>query len=75
MMIHLPPRMGLALGKPVGWLVGDVVLTDDELKGLMREKLTSQEPPRGATAFSQWLREHQEYLGTEYTSELARHFY
>jgi NADH dehydrogenase len=73
--IHLPPRVGWALGAPIGWLLNDVLLTWDELQGLMREKLTSPEAPRGETAFSQWLAANYDQLGAEYTSELARHFY
>ena len=74
-MIHVPPRLGHAIGKPIGWLMGDVLLTWDELKGLMREKLMSEVAPLAATNFSVWLRQHKEELGRAYTSELDRHFY
>ncbi|MFP3855252.1 MAG: SDR family oxidoreductase [Anaerolineales bacterium] len=74
-MIHVPPRLGQAMGKPIGWLMGDVLLTWDELKGLMREKLTSEGAPQTETNFSDWLREHKDELGMAYTSELGRHFY
>lgn len=72
---HLPARLGWALGVPIGWLLGDVLLTWNELKGLMEEKLTSPAAPRGRTAFSRWLEENKDQLGTKYTSELARHFF
>jgi NADH dehydrogenase len=67
--------LGQALGVPIGWLVGDVVLTRNELQGLMREKLTSTEAPLASTAFTRWLSQHSRQLGTSYTSELKRHFY
>ena len=53
----------------------DVVLTRDELIGLMAEKLTSSQKPNGPTHFSDWLKENKKQVGTAYTSELNRHFY
>lgn len=73
--LHTPPSLGITLGKLVGLLVKDVVLTRDELRGLMVEKLTSTQEPNGTTRFSDWLRENKESIGGEYTSELNRHFY
>ena len=72
--IHMPPFLGLALGNVIGWAVGDVLLTGDELRGLMREKLTSAEEPIGEVRFTDWLQEHADDLGRSYASELKRHF-
>jgi len=33
--LHIPPTLGIVLGKIVGAFVGDVVLTKDELRGLV----------------------------------------
>ena len=73
--VRVPPAVGIALGKVIGAFVKDVVLTRDELRGLMAEKLTSTQPPNGDTLFTDWLRENHHRLGTGYTSELGRHFY
>jgi len=73
--VHLPPRLGIWLGKLIGWFVGDVILTHDELEGLMREKLTSSQSANCPTAFSTWLETHKDTLGVSYTSELRRHYW
>jgi len=73
-LVHLPPGLGIALGRLVGYAMRDVLLTKAELDGLMTEMLTSDGPPTGETRFSDWLKTHHERLGTAYTSELGRHF-
>lgn len=73
-LIHVPPALGLAAGRLIGLMVGDVLLTADEVRGLMRNKLTSEQEPLGEVRFSSWLREHAVELGRGYESELARHF-
>ncbi len=72
--LHVPPALGIAAGRLVGLALGDVVLTRDELRGLMDEMLTSREAPNGPTRFSDWLAEHRDDVGAAYSSELARHF-
>jgi uncharacterized protein YbjT (DUF2867 family) len=73
--VHLPPSVGILLGKLIGLLVRDVVLTQDELRGLMQNKLTSNQAPNGTTLFSVWLRDNKDSVGSGYTSELNRHFH
>jgi uncharacterized protein YbjT (DUF2867 family) len=73
-MLHVPPWLGLAAGYVIGRTVGDVLLTTDELAGLMQGKLTSERRPSGPTRFSAWLADHADELGRRYHSELARHF-
>jgi NADH dehydrogenase len=74
-LVRVPPRLGLLLGKVLSLFVRDVILTEDELRGLMANKLTSDQPTNGPTRFSEWLHENIASLGTDYTSELERHFY
>lgn len=73
-LLPAPPGLGIALGKLVGLAVGDVVLTGDELKGLMDEMLTTSQTPTGSTHFSSWLDANTQDLGRKYASELGRHF-
>ena len=54
-LLHAPPGLALFLSAMVGWFVGDVVLTRDELGGLMANLLVSQDAPAGKTKLSQWL--------------------
>lgn len=53
---------------------GDVVLTRDEVKGLMANLLVSDQPPTATTRLSDWLKENSSWLGTTYMSELKKHF-
>ena len=73
--VYTPPNVGIFLGNLIGLFVRDVVLTKDELRGLMDNKLTSPQKPNGTTQFSEWLHSNKELIGTKYTSELKRHFY
>jgi len=71
-IINIPPFLGLAVAKMVGLLVGDVVLTHDEIVGLMEGRLHVDAPPAGWTRLTDWARDHAESLGRHYTSEMAR---
>ncbi len=60
----------------MGLLVRDVVLTRDEIDGLTADLLVSKsgEPPPGTTRLSEWLDDNASLLGSEYASELQRHY-
>jgi len=71
---RLPAGLALAVGRVVGWLVRDVVITPDEIAGLMANLLVSDRPPTCPTRLSEWLHEHADRLGARYASELKRHY-
>jgi uncharacterized protein YbjT (DUF2867 family) len=71
-VVSIPPALGVAIGRLVGAVVGDVVVTREEVAGLMQNLLVTSSPPAGHTALSQWILEHRESLGRRYSSELAR---
>ena len=48
------------------------MITREEIKGLMADLLQVNSRPTGITRLSDWIREHADSLGREYTSELAR---
>jgi NADH dehydrogenase len=73
-MIHLSPRLALLLSKLIGRLVSDVILTRDEVRGLMAGLLVSKSPPTGWTRLSEWLADNAGQVGTRYSSELGRHY-
>jgi len=73
-ILHLPPGLALFLSRLTGIFLRDVILTRDELDGLMGEKLISQEAPRGTTRLAPWLEENIDSIGEDYSSELDRHF-
>jgi NADH dehydrogenase len=73
-VVHVPaPIMELA-ARALGLLVRDVVLTPDEIDGLMAGLLVSHEPPLGEIAFSEWLGQCSASVGRRYANELRRHF-
>ena len=73
-IIHLKPGLALFLSKCIGYMVKDVVLTRDEVEGLMANLLVSKNPPTGKTRLSDWLNQHADAIGTHYASELNRHY-
>ena len=73
-IIHLRPGLALFLSKFIGYMVNDVVLTRDEVEGLMANLLVSKNPPTGKTRLNDWLSQHADTIGTHYASELNRHY-
>jgi uncharacterized protein YbjT (DUF2867 family) len=73
-VIALPPVLMAAAARALGLLVGDVVLTPDEITGLIGGLLVSHDPPRGQIPFSHWLDQHAISIGSSYANELQRHF-
>jgi NADH dehydrogenase len=74
MFVKVPPAVGIFLGNLISLALNDVLLTSNELKGLMDEMLTSEQTPNGHTRFSGWLEENKSTVGSRYSSEVARHF-
>lgn len=71
-IVGIPARLGVAVGRLVGAVVGDVVITPEEVAGLMQNLLATASPPAGTTRLSEWVVEHGARLGLRYSSELAR---
>jgi NADH dehydrogenase len=73
-IVHLPPALALFLSRPIGYAVGDVILTHEEVDGLMANLLVSHGPPTGRTNLSEWLAQHANTVGARYASEVKKHF-
>jgi NADH dehydrogenase len=73
-IISVPPRLALLAAQFLSLFVSDVILTPEEVKGLMGNLLVSKEPARGKTAFKDWLEENKSTVGTKYASEIERHY-
>jgi NADH dehydrogenase len=58
----------------MGLALSDVMLTQDELKGLMANLLISNSVPTGQTLFSDWILANATILGKHYASEIGRHY-
>jgi len=70
-IVHVRPNLALLLANLVGYLVRDVVITKEEIEGLMANLLVSRGSPTGRMLFSNWLEENGDNLGRRYLSELA----
>ena len=71
-LVSVPPSFGYAVGWGIGKLVGDVMITKEEIVGLMANLLYVESPPAGHTKLTDWTKARASTLGFHYTSELAR---
>jgi len=71
-VISAPPSVVHAGSWLIGQLVGDVMLTRDEIRGLMADLLHTDSPPAGVIRLTDWARKNADFLGVRYASELAR---
>ena len=71
-IISVSPTVGFLAGWILGKLVGDVMITREEIEGLMADLLSVDSLPAGSTRLTDWIREHADALGRHYTNELAR---
>lgn len=73
-LISVPPRLALFAAQFLSLFLRDVLLTPEEVDGLMANLLVSKEPARGKTSFKDWLERNKDTIGTRYASELKRHY-
>ena len=73
-LCHLSPWLAPILSRLAGYRVEDVVLTRDEVRGLMSNLLVSAGAPTGHTRLTEWLSRNAGTVGTTYASELDRHY-
>ena len=71
-IVSVPPIIGYLVATLTGWIVGDVFVTWEEIKGLMAGTLAVDTPPVGETKLTGWAARRAATLGKRYTSELAR---
>jgi NADH dehydrogenase len=71
-VLSMPPILAYATGAAMGRLMGDMMITWPEVKGLMADLLYTDSKPAGATRLTDWARQHKDTLGKHYASELAR---
>ncbi len=71
-IVRISPSLGLLVGRMVGAMTRDVVITREEIRGLMENRLYTTSPPAGPTRLTAWLAGHADEVGRRYSSELAR---
>ncbi|HNH27778.1 MAG TPA: NAD(P)H-binding protein [Anaerolineales bacterium] len=74
LLISMPPRLALLAAQFLSLFVNDVILTPEEVDGLMGNLLVSKETARGKTSFKDWLKENRKIVGATYASELKKHY-
>jgi NADH dehydrogenase len=70
--VHLPPSAVAVVLRGLSLLTRDVVLTRDEIDGLMAELVMSDAETTCPTRLTDYLRENCDVVGRSYQSELAR---
>jgi NADH dehydrogenase len=73
-ILHFPAGMALQAARLLSLFIGDVLITKEEVQGLMAGLLVSSDPPRGTTSLSGWLAANRATVGVKYASEIARHY-
>ena len=73
-ILPVRPELLNTASRALGTMLGDVLLTGDEIEGLMSELLVSHEPPACHTSFAAWIQSNAAALGRSYASELTRHY-
>lgn len=71
-VLSVSPGLGYWSCRLIGLFVGDVVITREEIRGLMEGRLCVAAPPLGTTKLTEWIDRHRNTLGRRYTSEMAR---
>jgi NADH dehydrogenase len=74
LFVHVPPAVALTAAGAIGRVVGDVMVTRDELDGLMAELVTTEGPATGVRRLTEWLVQNAAVVGTRYASEVSRHY-
>ncbi len=74
LIVPMPAMLAYQSVRALGWMVGDVINTHDEVRGLMQERLYVDSPPLGTTKLSDWVHASRRDLGRQYASELQRRF-
>ena len=73
-LIPVPPRLALLAAQFLSLFAHDVILTPEEVDGLIAGLLVSKEPPRGKTGLGDWLEANRDKVGARYASELKKHY-
>jgi NADH dehydrogenase len=72
LIVNIPPELGYRACQTLGVFLRDVIITREEIQGLMQDRLYTDSPPLGATKLTDWIDRHKDTLGRRYTSEMAR---
>lgn len=71
-IVRMNPRLGYWVCRAAGAFVHDVIVTPEEIQGLMENRLLVDGPALGQTKLTEWLESHKDSVGRHYASELSR---
>lgn len=71
-IIPVHPGLAYYTGKVIGFFMNDVLITREEIQGLMANLLYVSSPPTGKTKFTEWIKQNAAILGRRYANELVR---
>ena len=71
-IVHVPSRIALLCTSIIGRIMGDVMLTADEIRGLSADLLVSRELSIAPTRLSDCLARNAATVGAHYASEIAK---
>ncbi len=71
-LISLSPTLGYVAGRVMSRFMDDVVITREEIEGLMGDLLYVDAPAAGQTRLTEWAQQHAGTLGKNYSNELQR---
>lgn len=71
-IVSVPPTLGYWSCRLIGMLVNDVIITRDEIRGLMENRLYVNAQALGEIKLSEWVAQNKSTLGRYYTSEMRR---
>ena len=74
LLLPMPASLAFAGSLPLSAVLGDVLITREEIGALMAGLLVSNDPPTTPTSFLDWAAAERSVLGRGYTSELQRHW-
>jgi uncharacterized protein YbjT (DUF2867 family) len=73
-LVNVPAAVVPPVARLLGVVLRDVLLTAEELGGMMAGLVATDGPATGHVALSEWLTAYGATLGTRYASELQRHY-
>ncbi|MBR5522919.1 MAG: hypothetical protein IKV82_05600 [Akkermansia sp.] len=71
-IVPVPAELGYQATRVLGALMGDIMLTRQEIAGLSQSRLAVAGTTVGTRRLSQWMQQHAEALGRRYANELSR---
>ncbi len=72
LILPVPDSVALGVGRVLGLVLGDIVITRHEISGLRDETMYTGTEPLGTTRFSDWLKAESDTLGRRFVNDLDR---